>query len=273
VNLFLSAALVLAAVAAAVAVFLLVRRRAPEGGFFTNGDRAAGVFGVLATGFSVLLGFVVFLAFTSYDTARNGARSEATDVIQQVETAQLLPASAAPRLGGQLVCYGRAVIALEWPELQAGRMPSFNPWGPALFSTFRTVKPVTPAQQAAYSKWLDQTADREQARLDRVHASDGVIPGPLWIILLVSAGLVSVYALFFADRGEGPVPQALLAATIAAMLTTSLLVIHFLNNPYHPGFGSLKPTDMERVLVQIDQARRALHVPVRIPCDSAGRPA
>jgi hypothetical protein len=28
-------------------------------------DRAAGVFGLLATGFAVLLGFVVFLAFTS----------------------------------------------------------------------------------------------------------------------------------------------------------------------------------------------------------------
>jgi hypothetical protein len=272
VNLLLSAALVLAAVAGAVALFLLVRRRAPAGGFFTNGDRAAGVFGVLATGFSVLLGFVVFLAFTSYDTARSGARDEATDVIQQFETAQLLPPGAAPTLGGQLVCYGRAVIALEWPELEAGRTPSFNPWGVPLFKTIRAVEPRTASEQAAYSKWLDQTSDREQSRLDRVHASDGVVPGPLWIILLVSAGLVSLYTLFFADRDEGPVPQALLAATIAAMLTTSLLVINFLNNPYHPGFGSLKPTDMERVLGQIDQASRALHLRVRIPCDSDGRP-
>jgi hypothetical protein len=49
--------LILAAVcAAAVAALLVVRRRAPEGGFFEDGDRAAGVFGVLATGFSVLLG-------------------------------------------------------------------------------------------------------------------------------------------------------------------------------------------------------------------------
>ena len=49
-----------------------------------------GVFGVLATGFAVLLGFVVFLAFTSYDSARVGAESEARLVAQQVETAQLL---------------------------------------------------------------------------------------------------------------------------------------------------------------------------------------
>ena len=54
-----------AAVAISVTALLLVRRQAPEGGYFTDGDRAAGVFGVLATGFSVLLGFIVFLAFAS----------------------------------------------------------------------------------------------------------------------------------------------------------------------------------------------------------------
>ena len=55
------AALIVAAVAApAVAAMLLVRRRAPEGSYFSDGDRASGVFGVLATGFSVLAGFVVY---------------------------------------------------------------------------------------------------------------------------------------------------------------------------------------------------------------------
>ena len=44
---------------------------------FEDGDRAAGVFGVLATGFAVLLGFVVFLAFESFDTSRSGAETEA----------------------------------------------------------------------------------------------------------------------------------------------------------------------------------------------------
>jgi hypothetical protein len=52
---------------------LLVRRRAHAGSYFEDGDRAAGVFGVLATGFAVLLGFVVFLAVESFDASRSGA--------------------------------------------------------------------------------------------------------------------------------------------------------------------------------------------------------
>ena len=62
---------------------LLVRRRAPEGGFFADGDRLAGVFGVLATGFSVLLGFIIFLAFESFDQSRSGAEQEALVLVQQ----------------------------------------------------------------------------------------------------------------------------------------------------------------------------------------------
>ena len=71
-NVLVGVLIICAVSAAAVTAMLLVRRGAPEGSYFADGDRAAGVFGVLATGFSVLLGFVVFLAFTSYDTARSG---------------------------------------------------------------------------------------------------------------------------------------------------------------------------------------------------------
>jgi hypothetical protein len=67
VNLVWGVLVTAAAAAIAVAAMLLVRRRAPAGSRFADVDRAAGVFGVLATGFSVLLGFIVFLAFTSYD--------------------------------------------------------------------------------------------------------------------------------------------------------------------------------------------------------------
>jgi heme/copper-type cytochrome/quinol oxidase subunit 2 len=87
----LAVVIVVGVTAVAVAAMLVVRRNAPDGSYFHDGDRAAGVFGVLATGFSVLLGFVVFLSFTSYDDSRAGAEHEALIVAQQVQTAQLFP--------------------------------------------------------------------------------------------------------------------------------------------------------------------------------------
>jgi len=124
------AALVVAGVTViAVAGMLLVRRRAPAGSYFEDGDRAAGVFGVLATGFAVLLGFVVFLAFESFDTSRSGARAEAQVVAEQFETAQLMPVAVRGRFSGELICYARSVVHQEWPQMESGSLgDGFNPW-------------------------------------------------------------------------------------------------------------------------------------------------
>ena len=96
-----AAVIVIVVAAVAIAAMLFVRRRAPEGSYFADGDRAAGVFGVLATGFALLSGFVVFLAFESYDTSRSGAEAEARIVAHQFETVQFLPAPAREQLVGR----------------------------------------------------------------------------------------------------------------------------------------------------------------------------
>jgi hypothetical protein len=54
------AGLIVGASRRAITAISLVRRRAPAG-LLEDGDRAAGVFSVLAAGFAVLLRFVVFL--------------------------------------------------------------------------------------------------------------------------------------------------------------------------------------------------------------------
>ncbi len=46
-NLFWAALIVVLVAVVATTAMLLVRRRAPEGSYFEDGDRAAGVFGVL----------------------------------------------------------------------------------------------------------------------------------------------------------------------------------------------------------------------------------
>jgi hypothetical protein len=153
VSLLLAIVIVVVCTAVAVTLMLLVRRRAPEGSYFADGDRAAGVFGVLATGFSVLLGFVVFLAFTSYDAARAGAEDEARLVAQQVETAQFLSAEHSDRLTGELVCYARSVAGVQWERMENHTLgDDLNPWGVQLFRTLRTIEPETAVEQAAYSK-------------------------------------------------------------------------------------------------------------------------
>jgi hypothetical protein len=205
VNFLLGGLIVAAVVAVAVAAMLAVRRRAPEGSFFSDGDRASGVFGVLATGFSLLLGLIVLLAFTSYDDSKRGAEAEAL--------------------------------------------------------------------QSAYDTWFDLTSAREEARRDRVHSSEGVIPTPLWRILFFIAAIIVVYMLFFADRGERAVTQGLLMGSVVAVIVATLLLIGVLDKPYRSGPGELRPVAMGQTLGLIDQARGALGQDDPPPCDAQGRPA
>ncbi|HKY13370.1 MAG TPA: hypothetical protein VJM33_00495, partial [Microthrixaceae bacterium] len=228
-NLVWAVLIVIAVTALAVTAMLLMRRRAPEGGFVADGDRAAGVFGVVATGFSVLLGFLIFLAFESYDTSRSGAEIEAINVVQQAETAQLLPEAVRGELTGQLVCYARSVIHREWDQMEAGSIGSdINPWGVELFFTSRDVELTTPVEEAAYSKWLDQTSSREQARQDRIHGASGVMPTPLWIVLAFISAVVFAFMLAFADSSERAIVQGLYMGSVVSIIISMLLLLNFL---------------------------------------------
>ena len=272
-SLVIAILIVVAATATAIGAMLLVRRRAPDGSYFHDGDRAAGVFGVLATGYAVLLGFVVFLAFTSYDDARVGAETEALIVTQQVETAQFLPPSVVDQLTAELVCYARSVAGVQWDRMHAGTLgDELNPWADEMFRALQTVEPETASEQSAYDRWLDQRSAREEARSARVHGAVGVIPTTLWIVLFVTAALIFVFMLFFADSGERAIAQAMLMGTVTSVLVSMLLLVNSLDNPFHDGIGGLQPVAMERALRVIDQELAVAGVDVSFPCDTLGNP-
>jgi hypothetical protein len=270
-NLLWGILIVVVADGLAIAAILLVRRRAPEGSYFTDGDRASGVFGVLATGFAIFAGFVIFLAFTSYDQSRAGAEAEALVVVQQFETAQFLAPETRDRLAGQLVCYARSVVEQEWPRMEAGDLGNtINPWSVELFRTIRAANTTTSDEQTAFAKWLDQTSDREAARRDRVHGAAGITPTTIWVVLLLSAAIVFFYMLFFADSAEMKRSQAMLIGSATTIVVVTLLAIYALDNPYKPGPGSIRPVAMERSLVILGEAREALNDEAPIPCDVSG---
>jgi hypothetical protein len=273
VSVPLAIVLIVVATAVAIAALLLVRRRAPDGSYFHDGDRAAGVFGVLATSLAVLIGFVVFLAFESYDQSRNGAETEALVVAQQFETAQFLPETIRLGLSGELVCYARYVVEQEWPQMEADEGgDSINPWTVAMFRTLKRAEPASASEQAAYDKWLDRTGEREVARQDRIHGAEGVIPSALWVVLIVSAVLIFVFMLFFADSGERALVQAVQIGSVVAVISASLALVGFLDDPFRADAAGLEPTAMERTLVLLEEERAVVGDTSPPPCDDRGTP-
>ena len=140
-----------------------------------------------------------------------------------------------------------------------------------LFRSLRATEPRSASEQAAFSKYLDERSDREDARADRTHGAEGVIPAPLWIVLFLSAGILFVFMLFFADSGERAFVQATMMGGVAILVSSLLLLLWFLDNPYHGGVGALKPVAMERTLKLLQEETDDVGG-VQAPCDRTGSP-
>jgi hypothetical protein len=263
------ALLVVAAwVAVAVTAMLLVRRRMPAGGLFKDTNRAAGIFNVMGTGYAVLIGFVIFLAFGSYQRAGDGASREAVGVNQMFTSAALFPSPVRP-LQAQLVCYGRAVVHLEWPAMRSARAsPVVNLWARALDTTVDRISATDVRAEAPYAHLLDESSERIDGRRARLAEAMPYVPAPVWLFLIAGASLLVVYMLFNADPAERWLSQAFTMGAIAASVVSGMVIVWLLDHPYERVSGSIRPTAMRASLAEMEPA--AARRRIALPCDARG---
>jgi hypothetical protein len=76
--------------------------------------------------------------------------------------------------------------------------------------------------------------------------------------------------LFFADSAERAIVQATMMGGVAIVITSTLLLLRFLDHPYQPGIGGLRPVAMERALAQLRQEKVLAPERVIVPCDATG---
>ena len=89
-------------------------------------------------------------------------------------------------------------------------------------------------------------------------------------MLFFTAVLIFVYTLFFADSGERSYVQALMMGSVVAVIVSTLLLLVFLNDPFHKGVGGLRPVAMERAIKVIDQELTPAERQMTLPCDAKG---
>ena len=99
-----------------------------------------------------------------------------------------------------------------------------------------------------------------------------MIPTPLWIVLFLSAGIIFVFMLFFADSAERVIVQATMMGSVAVVITSTLLLLWFLDNPYHRGVSGLRPVAMERTLGQLTHEKGIADGSFEVPCTVEGAP-
>jgi hypothetical protein len=256
-----------------ITVMLLIRQVSPRGGFFNDSDRASGVFGFLGAGFVILLGFVIFLSFGTYDAASNQADAEAAAVVDQFQTASDFPGPLVERAEGQVICYARSVIAKEWPSMRDGeRSKVTEGWVVALNTTGSKAQEALGADAEQVVSWWDATSEREVGRRGRMLVAQGQIPMLLWALLVIGAILVVGYVLLYADRDEGLIAQITMIGGTTVLVVASLLAVQVLAHPFEGQNGSIDPSGMEYSLSEMAQFAKADGWEPDVLCNQAGVP-
>jgi hypothetical protein len=254
------------AVAVAVGGRLFVRSRMPEKGWFVDSSHSSTTLSVMGTMFGVVLAFTILFSLQSYQRAREGASVEAVAIAELNSIADVLGGHSREILHGGLVCYSRAVVADEWPAMQAETSSGVvQSWVDTTGRDFAAVNPVGAKQEAAYAQWFDEQAQRREGRRARLAEATPAVPLPLWFVLGIGASAIIVYMWALADRREQPLIQAIPIGFVTALVAAGLLVVFLLDHPYGNWSGSIKPVEMQRTLSTIGDDHNA-------PCDERGDP-
>ena len=226
-NIVWAALIVAAATAVAVAAMLAVRRRAPEGSYFADSDRAAGhlrcprhrVLGPARLPDLPRLRELRRLAVRRGD---RGADRRPADPDGPAPAGRrrrrphrraglLRPVGHRRRVGpdgGRLARRGHQPVGRRDVPDAAGRRA-------------RARQP----RRRRTGSGSTRRRTREMARQDRIHGAAGVMPTPLWIALFFISVIVLVYLFGFADSGERAWVQALFMGSVVAVIVTMLLLL------------------------------------------------
>lgn len=255
----------------AVGLLYVVRRYfAPPGGFYHDAQVAAGIFGVVGTGFAVLLGFVIFTAFGSYNNAREYVAQEAVAMRQLAATAGYFPPDDARELRGELICYGRAVVSDEWPAMQnASESASVTAWVSSMDATTQAMPIDTAKDSAALQNWFQQSKDRQEARRGRIAEAAPFLPAFVWGILAVLLVVVLFYQCLFAEPRRPFFAQAIGVGAMALVLVAALSLAWILDLPFNDRGAMIGPDRIQHVVVDMEQGYGS--PASTIPCDAAGK--
>jgi hypothetical protein len=261
------AALIVLGAAALVGLAFVLLDRALARPLVPEAARGGPTLIVTGTLFAVVIAFVTLAAFQTYNGAKTGAASEADAVLDMARTASLFPPGQRDQLRADFVCYGRAVVDQEWPAMRAGHpSPVVDYWIGAYRALFGSLALNSPREQLGFQDLLNLANTRTAGRQQRLTEATASVPTPLWVALLVGGCIV--VALQLALAGSGVRFHAALVAGYAALVAAGLLVVYFLDHPYHPHTGSIQPAAMRRTLVMMNN----LEPNLRPGCSESGQP-
>jgi hypothetical protein len=230
----------------ALALILVRRWRLTRPNRYHKSPIAGDIFGVIGTGFAVILAFVIFTAFESYQTARDDTGIESVATRQMYSLTPYFEPQSQDRLQGDLICYARAVIYQEWPTMATGdSSPLVDQWIDRLDIDMRGTPIATNKEIEVFNTWFARSAERQEGRRGRLAEAAPYVPPFVWAMLLLLFIVVIGYEILFASPARPLIPQVIGVRGVAASFLAGIFVVYFLDVPFAVRGAFVEPLRME----------------------------
>jgi hypothetical protein len=235
--------IVLATIAGSLAFWWFVRRVWPPERRRLHNEITGWQISVLGTTYAVIIGFMMFAAWTDFRTADQNAVAEASCLINLYWASSGLPATQRVEIRKLATDYANAMIVDEWPAMNRSFLsPTGSLIVEELWETASQPQPLSAFEQVSLEQTMTELSNITQHRRIRQLQSQSRLPSVLWTVLIVGAVITIMSSCLFGS--EYPALHMLQVVTLALMLSLALVAVADINRPFQ-GAVHVRPTGFE----------------------------
>jgi hypothetical protein len=200
--------------------------------------------GVLGTTYAVILGFMLYAVWTSFQDANVNAETEANCLVSVYRAANGLPAEQRDQVHKLARQYVDVVITQEWPRMESGDSGrAGHDTVEQLWSAVLQTKPDSFAQQTAMNLALTEIDSMTEHRRLRQLQSQSKLPAILWIVLIVGGIITMLSSCMFGI--DNFILHAMQVVSLTLLLSLILVAIADIDRPFQ-GVVHVHPSGFER---------------------------
>jgi len=205
---------------------------------------------VLGTTYAVIVGFMLYAVWTSFQLAEVNAEAEANSLLSVVRCAQALPVDQRNKIRDLASQYVKIMLNEEWPAMTRLRVsPESRRAITDLWAIVMQTQPQNTLEQVALDQTLSELrAMTEHRRIRQLQVSSD-LPGILWAVLIIGAGVTIVSACLFGS--SNPRLQYVQVFMLAFLIALSLAAIADINRPFQ-GSVHVSPAGFVHVREALD---------------------
>lgn len=236
----------LSAVALSVVGLSIVWRFVPRQMLKSHNDLTNAIFQAVALAYTVLLAFVVVVAWQNFDKAVWHAETEANALVDIYRSSLVFDKPFGGQVRGLVKDYVKMIIDEEWELLGRGeesikaRAMLRNIW-----MLYIGYEPRTAKENIFFEESLRKLDDlREMRRLRIIDAKTGIHP-VLWFVLTVGAIATIGFTFFFGS--DKFINHAIMASVLGVIIALILLTILAFSFPF-TGSARIEPKTFQQVI-------------------------